>query len=741
MPELIARVTVNLSLDRLFDYLIPPALRDRIKPGIKVNVPFGKGASLRPAYVMEITDRSSYTGLKAIDSLCEGAPAIPDSLLKLAEWMALYYCCPREQAIRNLLPGAIRNGRVKPKMRPHCRIDDKLKAAEYIETHGSRSKARAAIIKALILEHELPQDILLVKAGAGKSALDALVKEGLVIREEQQDDRDPFKGAVVLKTTAMTPTPEQAQALKLIFDVMEHKDSRHVVLLHGVTCSGKTEVYLQAIARAIEDGGEAIVLVPEISLTPQTVERFRARFGDMVSVLHSGLSDGERRDEWMKVHSGRVKIAVGARSALFAPFTNLKLIVVDEEHEQSYKQSEAPRYNARDVAVMRGRLEQATVILGSATPSLESHYNALNGKYAYARMLKRSDPSIVLPDVRIIDMRCEETDAGKLPFLSKALVQSVRDRIAAGEQSILFLNRRGFAKQMVCDECGFVAACPDCSVAYTYHKKSQILSCHLCGAMITAYQKCPSCGTDKIRYSGAGTERIESIAAAAFKGARIARMDSDSMTRPSLYEEILGKFRRGEIDILIGTQMIAKGLDFPNVTFVGVINADMGLFLPDFRASERTFQLLTQVAGRAGRGEHRGEVLIQTCNPFNPAIIAAADHDCDTFYAEELPVREELHFPPYGHMLTLHFSGENEERIQRYAAELMAKLQPYLDPETIVSDPVPAPIERIKGKFRYMAAFRGGKLGKLKQFLRAETCWNQPRDLQVHLDVDPVSML
>lgn len=741
MPGTIARVTVNLSLDRFFDYVIPPALRGRIRPGSKVNVPFGKGASLRPAYVMEIAETSPYTDLKAIDSLCEGSPLIPDSLMKLAEWMALYYCCPRELAIRNLLPGAIRNGRVKPKTRPHCRIDDKLKAAEYIEKHGARSKARASLIKTLILEHELPQDILLVKAGAGKSALDALVKDGLVIREDQPDDRDPFKGATVMKTAAMTPTPEQAEALKTIFDTMDHKNGRHVVLLHGVTCSGKTEVYLQAIAKAVADGGEAIVLVPEISLTPQTVERFRARFGDMVSVLHSGLSDGERHDEWMKVHSGRVKIAVGARSALFAPFTNLKLIVVDEEHEQSYKQSEAPRYNARDVAVMRGKLDNATVILGSATPSLESHYNAVNGKYAHVRMLKRSDPSIVLPDVRIIDMRCEETEEGKLPFLSKALVQSVRERIALGEQSIIFLNRRGFAKRMICDECGFVATCPDCSVAYTYHKKSQILSCHLCGAMITAYQKCPSCGTGKIRYSGAGTERIENIAFAAFKGARIARMDSDSMTRPSLYEEILGKFRRGDIDILIGTQMIAKGLDFPNVTFVGVVNADMGLFLPDFRASERTFQLLTQVAGRAGRGEQKGEVLIQTCSPFNPAIIAAANHDCDTFYAEELPVREELRFPPYGHMLTLHFSGENEELIQNYAGELMQRLQPYLDPDTLISDPVPAPIERIKGKFRYIAAFRGGRLGRLKQFLRYETCWKQPRNLQVYLDVDPVSML
>ena len=566
-----------------------------------------------------------------------------------------------------------------------------------------------------MLEHELPQDILLLKSGAGKGALDALVKSGLVAREEVIDDRDPFKGATVIPTAPLPPTPEQAEALRVIFETMEGKNSRHVVLLHGVTCSGKTEVYLQSIAKALENGGEAIVLVPEISLTPQTVERFRARFGNMV--LHSGLSEGERHDEWMKVHSGRVRIAVGARSALFAPFTNLKLIVVDEEHEQSYKQSEAPRYNARDVAVMRGKLEGATVILGSATPSLESHHNAVSGKYAHARMLKRSDPAIVLPEVRIIDMRCEESDDGKRPVLSQELIRAVRDRLSQGEQSIIFLNRRGFAKQMICEECGFVARCPDCSAAYTYHRKMQILTCHLCGAMISAYEKCPQCGTEKIRYSGAGTEKIENMAFAVFKGARIARMDSDSMTRPSLYEEVLSKFRRGEIDILIGTQMIAKGLDFPNVTFVGVVNADMGLFLPDFRASERTFQLLTQVAGRAGRGEHRGEVLIQTSNPFNSAIIAAANHDCDTFYADELPIREELKFPPYGHVLTLHFDGENPQAIESYAAQLMERIRPYLDPETEITEPMPAPIERIKGKYRYMAAFRAGKLGRLKQAL------------------------
>ncbi len=742
MTGTVARIALDLSLDRFFDYRIPEKLRGQIKTGTRVNVPFGKSAFLRSGYVMEITDRSEFTELREIDSLCDNAPNLPDPLLRLAEWMALYYCCPRELAIRNLLPGAVRNGKIRHRVRPHCRLGDAAQAAEFVARNSGRSKARTALLKELMLEHELPQDVLLLKAGTGKGALDALVKLGLVIREDVVDERDPFKGSTVIPTSPLPPTPEQAEALRVIFETMDGKnDGRHVVLLHGVTCSGKTEVYLQAIARALEEGGEAIVLVPEISLTPQTVERFRARFGDRVSVLHSGLSDGERHDEWMKVHSGRVRIAVGARSALFAPFTHLKLIVVDEEHEQSYKQSEAPRYNARDVAVMRGKLEGATVILGSATPSLESHYNAITGKYAHVRMLRRSDPNIVLPEVKIIDMRCEENDDGRRPVLSTALIRAVKERISLGEQSIIFLNRRGFAKQMICEECGFVARCPDCSAAYTYHRKLGILTCHLCGAMISAYERCPQCGSDQIRYSGTGTEKVESMAFSVFKGARIARMDSDSMTRPSLYEEILGRFRRGEIDILIGTQMIAKGLDFPNVTFVGVINADMGLFLPDFRASERTFQLLTQVAGRAGRGEHRGEVLIQTSNPFNSAITAAAEHDCDTFYADELPIREELKFPPYGHLLTLHFDGEDPSAIEQFARRLMTRIGPFLDPETEVTEPMPCPIERIKGRYRYQAVFRAGKLGRLKQALREECCRRHPKGISIYLDIDPVSML
>ena len=374
-----------------------------------------------------------------------------------------------------------------------------------------------------------------------------------------------------------------------------------MLLLHGVTNSGKTEVYLQAIGEALELGRSAIVLVPEISLTPQTVRRFRARFGDRLSVLHSRLTDRERFDEWTRIREGEVQIAVGARSALFAPFSNLGLIIVDEEHESSYKQSEAPRYSARDVAVMRGKLENAVVILGSATPSAESAYNARTGKFLLARMASQVDNKLA-PHIRIVDQRLDgEMQPGKSSFFSSELVEAVFDRLRRGEQSILFLNRRGYARVMICEACGFEAHCPDCSVPYTYSRQRETLSCHLCGGVIPAYVECPQCRSPKIRYAGLGTEKIELVAQSVFRGARIARMDSDTMRGADDYESVLEQFRRGELDILIGTQMIAKGLHFPNVTLVGIINADLGLAMPDFRAPERTFHLIPPVADAQSR--------------------------------------------------------------------------------------------------------------------------------------------
>ena len=742
-PE-IAKVLIGLALDRPFDYRIPPDLLGKIRVGMLVNVPFGNGKSEREACVIALERHSPFDNLKYISGIRETRPSLPDPLLKLAEWMAEYYCCTREHALRNLLPGAVRSGKIRSKKENRYYISDASEAARYLANAKKAQEKRVSMLKQLSVRPGSTADQLERAASCGKSVLDALVREGLVRKEEHQVDRDPFKGMKIQPTAPLTPTPEQKAALDKIFDMADHPGSRHVLLLHGITCSGKTEVYLQAIGHILEQGGDAIVLVPEISLTPQTVNRFRARFGDMVSVLHSGLSDGERFDEWMKVRQGKVRIAVGARSALFAPFEHLKLIVVDEEHESSYKQSDAPRYNARDVAVMRGKLENALVILGSATPSLESFRNAKSGKYELVQMLHRSDPAIILPSVRIVDMKLEANDEDRTPYFSKMLTDAVRDRIRSGEQCILFLNKRGYARQMMCEACGYVAMCPDCSVSYTYHKRTETLSCHLCASTVVAPETCPQCGSAEIRYSGAGTERIETLCAELFRGARIARMDSDTMTRPGLYEKVLGAFRRGEIDILIGTQMIAKGLDFPNVTLVGIVNPDIGLSISDFRAEERSFQLLAQVAGRAGRGLIPGEVIIQTRLPFNPAIQYAAEHDYEGFYNEEIAVREEFHYPPFSHLAVLHFDGPDAAEVLDAAQKLVEKLSHAIDPEQAsISEPCPAPLERIKGKYRFMSVVNGEKLGAFRKLLRAEIMeWRRKhRGIDFYADIDALSLI
>ena len=524
--------------------------------------------------------------------------------------------------------------------------------------------------------------------------------------------------------------------------MLRGRTSSHVLLLHGVTNSGKTEVYLQAIGEALELGRSAIVLVPEISLTPQTVRRFRARFGDRLSVLHSRLTDGERFDEWNRIRDGEVQIAVGARSALFAPFSNLGLIVVDEEHESSYKQSEAPRYSARDVAVMRGKFENAAVILGSATPSAESVYNAKTGKFLLARMASQVENKLS-PHIRIIDQRLDgPPQPGRSTFFSPQLVEAVFDRIRRGEQSILFLNRRGYARVMLCEECGFEARCPECSVAYTYSKQRETLSCHLCGGVIPAYSECPQCRSPKIRYAGLGTEKIEAAAAAVFQGARIARMDSDTMRGADDYERVLEKFRRGELDLLIGTQMIAKGLHFPNVTLVGIVNADLGLAMPDFRAPERTFQLITQVAGRAGRGDIRGEVFLQTRNPEDETIRCAAALDFDGFSAYDLEFRKMLEYPPFTHLIAVHFRGEDEAATAGYAEQFTAELKKYGHDGIRFSGPSPAPIERIRGKFRCMLLIRGVRLKLLRQALRVLALHRTPpKGVELYVDVDAQSLL
>jgi len=513
------------------------------------------------------------------------------------------------------------------------------------------------------------------------------------------------------------------------------------VLLHGVTGSGKTEVYLQAIAHVLARGGGAIVLVPEIALTPQTVQRFAGRFGGRVAVLHSALSEGERFDEWHRIRDGGARVVVGPRSAIFAPVADLALIVVDEEHEPSYKQDEAPRYNARDTAVMRGWMEGCGVILGSATPAMESWANARRGKYVLARIENRVEDRS-MPTVEIADMRLETARAGHAQVFSQRLLEAMRDRLAGGEQVILFLNRRGYATSLVCPKCGFVAECEACSVAYTYHQTDSRLRCHICGACATVPAACPGCGDPAFRYAGFGTQRIETIVKTCFPQARVARLDADAAARKHGSDEILAEFRTGRTDILIGTQMIAKGHHFPNVTLVGVLLADSSLHMPDYRAGERTFQLLAQVSGRAGRGEIPGHVIVQTYTPDHPAIEAARTADFERFAEQELRLRRDGGFPPYSHVVCLTFKGRDEGKVAFAANALRKALAPLLPAGADCPEPMPSPLARAKGDYRYQMLLRAPAARALVASLRQALKTAPPPDaVTLAVDVDALSIL
>src|SRR5438034_1215893 len=622
------RVIIDRAIHRELDYLVPETLADRVGVGSRVRVPFRDKSTL--ATVVAALDHSEAEGIRPIEAVIGEAPILSEQLLELARWISAYYCCPIETVMRSLLPQVIRRAEVGWKeqlfVRPARKIDN-----EEIEKLRKRAPRQAELLEVIAqLEGAMRAADLLRHTSLDNQTLRALVRRGLAELHEEAAVRDPHADEQFIATSNLVLNNEQSSALNEITQALDSPKDARPILLHGVTGSGKTEIYLQAIRAALDRGRTAIVLVPEISLTPQTVERLKGRFAeaqDVVAVLHSHLSEGERHDEWHKIHSGRARIVIGARSAVFAPLKNLGLIVVDEEHETTYKQEEAPRYHARDVAVVRAKMEKCVAVLGSATPSLESYHNAAIGKYRLLTLTKRVDQK-QMPLMRIVDLRQERRKEKKAAILSEKLSRAIADRLEKREQTILFLNRRGFSTSLLCSNCGEARNCPNCSVALTFHQHflqggsgrrgdttAGRLSCHLCGHTAAVPKKCPACGQDALIYHGFGTEKVESTVAQIFSKAVVRRMDADSMTRKEAYRETLQNFRTGKIDILVGTQMIAKGLHFPNVTLVGIINADLALHLPDFRAGERTFQLLTQVAGRAGRGETPGEVFVQTYTP------------------------------------------------------------------------------------------------------------------------------
>jgi primosomal protein N' (replication factor Y) len=734
----IARIIVNLALDQTFDYRVPEDLAGKVQVGSKVTIPFGK--SSRDGYVVALLKTSEFGDLKEVQAVVGDRPLIPEKLLALGQWISDYYCCSREQATHALLPSVVRGGRVSPKKQKFVRLADDIDVASALEKLGTRAPRQADVLRLLTRNNNVSLANLEKTAKVTESPIRALEKKKYIVIEDQVLARNPNASVAVLPTQALPLNEEQADALQMVADSVA-KDRRDVILLYGVTGSGKTEVYLQAIQLCLDRGEESIVLVPEIALTPQTIERFRGRFGDVVSILHSHLSDGERYDEWTRINDGSVKIAIGARSAVFAPFRNLGLIVVDEEHEPSYKQDRLPRYNARDIAVMRGQFENVTVMLGTATPALESMYNVECGKYRVARLNKRADDAL-MPTMEIVDMAEVAMKEGRPQIFSRRLINALQDVLEKGEQVMLFLNRRGYATHMQCLKCGFTAGCDDCTVKFTYHRQVDRLVCHMCGETRTAPQTCPECNDSDIKYSGLGTEKLAGAVKGILPHARVLRMDSDTMTRKNSYREALSAFRAGDYDILVGTQMIAKGLHFPNVTLVGIVFADLTLNLPDFRAGERTFQLLVQVAGRAGRGELPGHVIVQTYTPFHPALLSAAKQDYDEFYENEIDARRLLNFPPCAHLLLAQFRGEREQAVASTADDFFQFLTAHLPDSVRMTPPIPCAILKKRGSFHYQILFTTDRIVSLSRYIKQVLGkFKKPKDILISIDVDPMSVL
>ncbi len=749
--RVVARVTLDVAVRREFDYLVPEELEPSVHEGTRVKVPFGPREVM--GVVTAVLDESPHGNLREVIKTVGGQALVTPPILRLVRWIADYYCCAPEIAMKAVLPDAVRKEEEGWRERLYVRA---------LPQHGEPPKLtkRQEDLWTIVEEwRELPLQELVRLAGTTSATIRKLEDKGLVSIAPQISERDPYAKEHILPTQPLELNVQQATALESIVDSMERLAKRdddeakpvgdNVFLLHGVTGSGKTEVYLQAIAHALGQGKGAIVLVPEISLTPQTVERFKARFSQgpqqtLVAVLHSHLSAGERHDEWHKIRQGRARIVIGARSAVFAPVEPLGLVIVDEEHEHSYKQEEAPRYNARDLAVVRGQQEGAAVVLGSATPCMESYHNVQRKKYGLLSLTERVD-NIQMPIVRVIDMRSAARKEKGVGIFSPQLREAILQRLEKNEQVMLFLNRRGWSSSLQCPECGFVAECPNCSVSLTYHRAAQQLMCHICGHIEAAPKKCPEtkCGNVAIRFSGLGTEKVEAALEKGFPSARVKRMDSDTLKRKEDYRRILGDFRTGKIDILVGTQMIAKGLHFPNVTLVGIIHADLSLHIPDFRAGERTFQLLTQVAGRAGRGEVEGEVYVQSFTPFHPAIQYARRHDYIGFYDQEIEFRQQLNYPPVGRVALLTLRGRSEDRVKFVADHLRREMDTVAKElgEVVVAGPAPAPLLRAENFYRYQIMLRTSRMPQLSRKLSAlRETFQIPEDLRLVIDIDPMSL-
>ena len=802
---MIAKVIVDIpskSVDFTFDYVIPKRLAAFVQVGVRVVVPFGPRTV--QGYVMDIQSHPDQdideTKLKEIKEVQDIQPELTSELIQLSAWMSNYHVTKRISVLEAMLPSAIKakyqkafelvkeqevaeSLRVKFNKEGHYLYKDAQKnndLAELVQLLNNgdirevtllsqklKKKTQRAVkiiqgyhpdevlakLEKYIKQYDLyaylldeQQHIVFLKEindmGFSNSSLDALIKKGYVEKYDAEIDRDPFADRVFEQEVKQKLTIEQQHAFDTVKTTLDGDEAR-TFLLHGVTGSGKTEIYLQTIEAVLNKGKQAMMLVPEIALTPQMVLRFKRRFGDDVAVLHSGLSTGEKYDEWQKIRDGRARVSVGARSSIFAPFKELGLIIIDEEHESTYKQEDYPRYHAREIAQWRSQYHNCPIILGSATPCLESFARAEKGVYTLLSLPHRVNQQ-ALPNIDIIDMR-EELSRGNRSMFSNDLRDAMNARLKKKEQIVLFLNRRGYASFMLCRDCGHVPQCPNCDISLTYHKTTDQLKCHYCGYEETPSNQCPNCESEHIRQMGTGTQRVEELLQQEFPDARIIRMDVDTTSRKGAHEKLLSDFEQGKGDILLGTQMIAKGLDYPNITLVGVLNADTMLNLPDFRASERTYQILTQVAGRAGRHEKEGQVIIQTYNPEHYAIQDVKQNNYLTFYQREMTYRKLGKYPPYYFLINFTISHKEMKKVMEASKHIHHILLQHLTSKSYVLGPSPAALSRINNEYRFQILVkykREPELLTALQYLDDYYHEQYIKDkLPLKIDIDPQVMM
>ncbi|EPD87001.1 primosomal protein N' [Streptococcus sp. HPH0090] len=794
----IAKIIVDVPLmqtDQPYSYKVPEEFVDMLEVGMRVHVPFGKANRLIQGIVLGMEQESEMADddLKEIAEVLDFSPVLTEEQLWLAEELRKSVFSYKISILKAMLPGFLnssydkilypleglsqedkerlfgsqeslafssldlekqaemmrltRKGLLKleyqavdqKKVKTQSWVEVNLDKLENLEI-SNRAKKKLELRDYLLVHPEtVPLADLLEHYS--REQVNFFVEHGAVtiVQKEVQRSAAYFEG--IESSQSLELNPEQKQACEAVVGAIgkEHPP----FLLQGITGSGKTEVYLQIIQGALDMGKTAIVLVPEISLTPQMTERFIARFGDKVAILHSGLSNGEKYDEWRKVERGEAQVVVGARSAIFAPLKNLGVIIIDEEHEASYKQDSNPRYHARDVALLRAQYNQAALVLGSATPSLESRARAGKGVYQHLRLTQRANPLASIPEVQLIDFR-DYIGQNETSNFTPPLIEAIQNRLDKKEQVVLMLNRRGYSSFVMCRECGTVDTCPNCDISLTLHMDTKTMNCHYCGFSKEIPHVCPNCQSHSIRYYGTGTQKAYDELAELFPDARILRMDVDTTRKKGSHQALLDQFGKGEVDILLGTQMIAKGLDFPNVTLVGVLNADTALNLPDFRSSERTFQLLTQVAGRAGRAEKAGQVLIQSYNPNHYAIRFAKDQDYEGFYAYEMGIRRQLGYPPYYFTIGITLSHKKEEEVLRRAYEVMEILRSGLSDASIILGPTPKPIARTHNLYHYQILIKYRLEDELASTLNRVLALTQEREnseLRLSIDHEPQQFL